>query len=49
VIPIDLPRPRSFETQSSPRFTELRSLVIEVIHEESLKAVASELAATAAS
>src|SRR5262245_32306495 len=47
LIPVDLPRPRSFETQASPRFAELRRQVIEVIHEESLKAVASELAASA--
>jgi NitT/TauT family transport system ATP-binding protein len=46
LIPVDLPRPRSFETQASPRFAELRRQVVEVIHEESLKAVASELAAS---
>ncbi len=46
VIPVDLPRPRSFETQASLRFAELRRQVIEVIHEESLAAVAAELSAS---
>jgi NitT/TauT family transport system ATP-binding protein len=45
VVAVDLPRPRSFGTQTSPRFAELRRQVIEVIHEESLRAVASELGA----
>lgn len=40
---VDLPRPRTFEMVSSPRFAELRNQVIGIIHEESLKAVESEL------
>jgi ABC-type nitrate/sulfonate/bicarbonate transport system ATPase subunit len=48
VIPVDLSRPRSFETQASPRFAEIRRQVTEIIHEESLKAVASELAGATA-
>jgi NitT/TauT family transport system ATP-binding protein len=41
---VDLPRPRTFDMVSSPRFAELRNQVIGIIHEESLKAVESELA-----
>jgi ABC-type nitrate/sulfonate/bicarbonate transport system ATPase subunit len=40
---VDIPRPRTFETLSGPRFSELRNQVVGVIHEESLKAVESEL------
>jgi ABC-type nitrate/sulfonate/bicarbonate transport system ATPase subunit len=43
VIQVDLPRPRTFETLASARFAELRKRVLGVIHEESLKAVESEL------
>jgi NitT/TauT family transport system ATP-binding protein len=43
VIPIDLERPRTFETLRSPRFADLRRHVVEVIHQESLKALESEL------
>jgi NitT/TauT family transport system ATP-binding protein len=43
VVPIDLPRPRSFETLETERFSELRTEVLKTIHEESLKAVESEL------
>lgn len=43
VIPIDLPRPRSFETLETERFTALRNEVLNTIHEESLKAIESEL------
>ena len=41
---VDLARPRTFDMVSSPRFAELRNQVVGVIHEESLKAVESELA-----
>jgi ABC-type nitrate/sulfonate/bicarbonate transport system ATPase subunit len=43
VIQVDLPRPRMFEMLATARFAELRSRVLAVIHEESLKAVESEL------
>ena len=43
-LAVDIPRPRTFETLSGPRFAELRNQVVGVIHEESLKAVESELA-----
>src|SRR5216683_1599049 len=43
-LSVDLPRPRNFEMVSSPRFTELRNQVVGIIHEESMKAVESELA-----
>lgn len=43
-LQVDLPRPRSFDMVSSPHFAELRNQVVGVIHEESLKAVESELA-----
>ena len=41
---VDLPRPRTFEMVGSPQFAELRNQVVGIIHEESLKAVESELA-----
>ena len=41
---VDLPRPRTFDMVSGPRFAELRNQVVGVIHEESMKAVESELA-----
>ena len=41
---VDLPRPRTFEMVSGPRFAELRNQVVGIIHEESMKAVESELA-----
>jgi NitT/TauT family transport system ATP-binding protein len=44
-IPVPLPRPRSFDTLKTPEFGEIRRQVIEVIHQETLKAVESELAA----
>ncbi len=43
-LQVDLPRPRSFDMVSAPHFAELRNQVVGVIHEESLKAVESELA-----
>jgi NitT/TauT family transport system ATP-binding protein len=43
-LAVDLPRPRNFEMVRSPRFAELRNQVVGVIHEESMKAVESELA-----
>jgi NitT/TauT family transport system ATP-binding protein len=43
VIPVELERPRTFETLASPRFRELRRQVIEVSRQESLKALESEL------
>jgi NitT/TauT family transport system ATP-binding protein len=42
-VEVDLPRPRTFETLASERFAELRTRVLEVVHEESLKAVETEL------
>jgi ABC-type nitrate/sulfonate/bicarbonate transport system ATPase subunit len=43
-LAVDIPRPRTFDTLTGPRFAELRNEVVGVIHEESLKAVESELA-----
>jgi ABC-type nitrate/sulfonate/bicarbonate transport system ATPase subunit len=43
---VDLPRPRTFALVSSPEFAALRNQVVGIIHEESLKAVESELAAS---
>jgi ABC-type nitrate/sulfonate/bicarbonate transport system ATPase subunit len=43
-LDVDLPRPRNFEMVTSPRFAELRNQVVGIIHEESMKAVESELA-----
>jgi NitT/TauT family transport system ATP-binding protein len=43
-LTVDLPRPRNFEMLTSQRFAELRSQVVGIIHEESMKAVESELA-----
>jgi NitT/TauT family transport system ATP-binding protein len=43
-LQVDLPRPRNFDMVSAPHFAELRNQVVGVIHEESVKAVESELA-----
>jgi ABC-type nitrate/sulfonate/bicarbonate transport system ATPase subunit len=43
-VAVDIPRPRSFDTLKSPAFSELRNQVVGIIHEESMKAVESELA-----
>jgi NitT/TauT family transport system ATP-binding protein len=43
-LTVDLPRPRNFAMLTSQRFVELRSQVVGIIHEESMKAVESELA-----
>ena len=43
VIEIDIPRPRSFETLESERFAATRLEVLQTIHEESLRALESEL------
>ncbi len=43
-LQVDIPRPRTFETFTDPRFAALRNQVVGIIHEESLKAVESELA-----
>jgi NitT/TauT family transport system ATP-binding protein len=40
---VDIPRPRTFETLKTPEFTALRNQVVGIIHEESMKAVESEL------
>jgi len=40
---VDIPRPRTFDTLTDARFAELRNQVVGIIHEESLKAVESEL------
>ena len=42
-LQVDLPRPRTFDMVSGPHFAELRNEVVGIIHEESLKAVESEL------
>src|SRR5205823_15083746 len=42
-LKVDIPRPRTFGTLTGPRFTELRNQIVAIIHEESLKAVESEL------
>jgi NitT/TauT family transport system ATP-binding protein len=41
---VDLPRPRTFDMVGGQRFAELRNQVVGIIHEESMKAVESELA-----
>ena len=41
---VDLPRPRTFDMVGGPHFAQLRNQVVGIIHEESLKAVESELA-----
>jgi NitT/TauT family transport system ATP-binding protein/sulfonate transport system ATP-binding protein len=43
-LSVDLPRPRTLDMVGGPRFAELRNQVVGIIHEESLKAVESELA-----
>ena len=43
-LSVDLPRPRTFDMVGGRRFAELRNQVVGVIHEESMKAVESELA-----
>jgi NitT/TauT family transport system ATP-binding protein len=43
-LQVDLPRPRTFDMVSGVRFAELRNQVVGIIHEESVKAVESELA-----
>jgi NitT/TauT family transport system ATP-binding protein len=43
-LKVDIPRPRTFDTVGSQGFVQLRNQVIGIIHEESLKAVESELA-----
>ena len=43
-LTVDIPRPRSFDTLKTPHFNELRNQVVGIIHEESMKAVESELA-----
>ena len=42
-LAVDLPRPRTFEMVGSPQFAALRNQVVGIIHEESLRAVESEL------
>jgi ABC-type nitrate/sulfonate/bicarbonate transport system ATPase subunit len=42
-LQVDLPRPRTFDMVSSAQFAGLRNQVVGIIHEESLKAVESEL------
>jgi NitT/TauT family transport system ATP-binding protein len=44
VIPVDLPRPRTFDTLASDEFNRLRREVLKIIHEESLRAAQYELA-----
>jgi NitT/TauT family transport system ATP-binding protein len=43
-VTVDIPRPRTFDTFGDPRFAQLRRHVVGIIHEESLKAMESELA-----
>ena len=42
-LKVDIPRPRTFDTLTGQRFAQLRNQVVGIIHEESLKAVESEL------
>src|ERR671935_41700 len=42
-LEVDIPRPRTFDTLTGTRFAQLRNQVVGIIHEESLKAVESEL------
>jgi len=42
-LQVDLPRPRTFDMVGGTQFAELRNQVVGIIHEESLKAVESEL------
>ncbi len=41
---VDIARPRTFDTLKTPEFSDLRNQVVGIIHEESMKAVESELA-----
>ena len=41
---VDIARPRTFDTLKTPEFSHLRNQVVGIIHEESMKAVESELA-----
>ena len=43
VVPVELPRPRTFETLASDEFNRIRRQVIGIIHEESLRATQYEL------
>ena len=43
-VAVDITRPRSFDTLKTPAFSDLRNQVVGIIHEESMKAVESELA-----
>jgi NitT/TauT family transport system ATP-binding protein len=43
VLPVSLPRPRTFETLASDEFSRIRREVIGIIHEESLRATQYEL------
>ena len=47
-VPVDLPRPRTFETLGTEAFTRIRRQVTGYIHEESVRAVESELSAAGA-
>ena len=40
---VDIPRPRTFDTLKTAQFNDLRNQVVGIIHEESMKAVESEL------
>src|SRR3979411_3214572 len=42
-LSVDLPRPRTFDMVGGQRFAELRNQVVGIIHEDSIKAVDSEL------
>jgi NitT/TauT family transport system ATP-binding protein len=41
VIDVDLPRPRSFEMMATPRFMEIRAQALDMLYEESSKALAA--------
>jgi ABC-type nitrate/sulfonate/bicarbonate transport system ATPase subunit len=45
IVPVDLPRPRRYALQASPRFIELRDHVTKVVREEAAKAAETEAAA----
>jgi ABC-type nitrate/sulfonate/bicarbonate transport system ATPase subunit len=42
VIEVDIPRPRSFETLETQRFSALRLAALQTVHEESVRAMESE-------
>ena len=43
-LEVKMPRPRTFDTLKTPEFNDLKNQVVGIIHEESMRAVESELA-----